>query len=311
MSLLSALTSAILPVLSVAGAGYLLGRFRDVETDALATVTIYVLMPALVFHSLSTTEIDLRTASALLGGVVAFSALMIAAGELAGRALGEREPTLGAFVLAGTFPNAGNYGIPLADFAFGEVGRSTAILFITAQIVVMYTAGVYIATRGTAGSQRDAALEIFRLPLVYAVAAAAVARALGAVPPPGSAALSIVRLTGDAAIPVMLLMLGIQLANARAGTAIRRVVPVSALKLFVAPAVGLVVAVALGLGGDVGRVFVLACAMPSAVTPLMLAVEYGGRDAAEYLSAAILVSTLASVGTLAALIAILQSGTLL
>jgi predicted permease len=75
VSLVSALTSAILPVLAVAGTGYLLGRYRDVETDALATVTIYVHTPALVFHSLATTSIDLRTASALLVGVVAFSAL--------------------------------------------------------------------------------------------------------------------------------------------------------------------------------------------------------------------------------------------
>ncbi|MFT4947724.1 MAG: hypothetical protein ACI8TL_001973, partial [Natronomonas sp.] len=37
MSLLSVLTSAILPVVSVAGVGFLLGSVRDIEVDPLST----------------------------------------------------------------------------------------------------------------------------------------------------------------------------------------------------------------------------------------------------------------------------------
>ncbi len=51
-SLVSVFVSAILPTLSLAVVGYVLGTVRDVGVDQLNTVTIYVFVPALIFHSL-------------------------------------------------------------------------------------------------------------------------------------------------------------------------------------------------------------------------------------------------------------------
>lgn len=315
MSLLSALTTSILPVLSVAGVGFLLGTYRDVAVDPLATVTLYVLSPALVFHSLATTPIARGTAVALFAAVGAFTVAMVLLAEGIGRVVGETTPTLGSLVLTSAFPNAGNYGIPLSAFAFGAIGRSTAVLFIAAQSVLMYTLGVYVASRGQAGSTRDAVMTVFQLPLIYAVVAAAVVRAAGLVPPSGTTVMQTLKLTGDSAIPVMLLLLGIQLANTTYGTAVTRVTPAAALKLLVSPVVGLAAALAVGLDGVIGRVFVLECAMPAAITPLMLTVEFGGGgegiSAAEYVSTAILVTTIGSVLTLTVLLSVLQSGVFL
>ncbi|WP_276279766.1 AEC family transporter [Halorussus caseinilyticus] len=315
MSLVSALGTAILPVLSVAAVGFLLGKTRDVNVDALGTVTIYVLTPALIFHSLATSDISGGLAAKLIGGVVVFTLAMVGLAEGVGRLLGETEPALSALVLSSSFPNAGNYGIPLSAFAFGAVGRSTAVLYIAGQSVLMYTVGVYLASRGDESDLRSAATEVFRLPLVYAVVAAWVARLLGVVPASGSAAMETLKLVGDASIPVMLLMLGIQLANTKHGAAISRVGVSNGLKLVVAPLVGVGVALLLGLGAnpEVARVFVLECGMPAAVTPLILSIEYDsgegeGLSGPEYVSTAIFASTVASVVTLTGLIAVLQSG---
>lgn len=318
MSLLSALGTAILPVLSVAAVGFLLGKLRDIDVDPLGTITIYVLTPALVFYSLATSEMSGGLAARLVVGVAAFTVVMVGLAEGVGRLLGESEPVLGALVLSSSFPNAGNYGIPLAAFAFGAVGRSTAVLFIAGQSVLMYTVGVYLASRGDETSTRGAITEVFRLPLVYAVVAAWAARWLGVVPPTDAAMMETLRLVGDSAIPVMLLMLGIQLANTRHGAAISRVGVSNVLKLAVAPLVGVGVALALGLGSDpdVARVFVLETGMPAAITPLILSIEYDegveeGLSGPEYVSTAIFASTVASVVTLTALIALLKSGMLI
>lgn len=317
MSLVSALGTAILPVLSVAAVGFLLGKLRDVDVDALGTITIYVLTPALIFHSLVTSEISGSLAAKLILAVAVFTIAMVLLAEGVGSLLGETEPTRGALVLSSAFPNAGNYGIPLSAFAFGGVGRSTAVLFIAGQSILMYTVGVYLASRGEETDLRAAASEVFRLPLVYAVVAAWLARWLGVIPANTSAAMETLKLVGDASIPVMLLMLGIQLANTQHGAAISRVGVSNALKLVVAPVVGVGVALLLGLGTNpqVARVFVLECAMPAAVTPLILTIEYDsggeGLSGPEYVSTAIFASTLASVVTLTALIALLQSGMIL
>ncbi|WP_231185524.1 AEC family transporter [Haladaptatus sp. DYF46] len=314
MSLVSALTSAVLPVLAVAAVGFLLGTVRDIEVSVLGTVTIYVLTPSLVFHSLTTSSLGGETVVTLAAGVLAFTLGMAAVAELVGRALGESEPVLGALVLSSTFPNAGNYGIPLSQFAFDDVGRSTAILYIAAQSVLTYTLGVYIASRGDETSNLAAVREVFKLPLVYAVLAAGLVRFLGMVPSPDSAMMSTLELTGNAAIPIMLLMLGIQLANTDSGAAVTRVGVSNALKLVVAPVLAVGVVFLLGFEDlTVARVFILECAMPAAVTPLILSIEYDrssgvGLSAPEYVSTAIFVSTLVSVPVLTLLIAILQSG---
>ncbi|MFB6166177.1 MAG: AEC family transporter [Haloarculaceae archaeon] len=315
MSLSSVLVSAVLPVVAVAGVGVVLGRYRGVAVEPLSEITIYVLAPALVFHSLLTTPIGGGTVVRLFAGVALFTVVLVVLAEGLGRALGENEPVLGAFVLTSTFSNAGNYGIPLSAFAFGALERSTAVLFIAAQSVLMYTLGVYVASRGQDGSSLAALRRVLRLPLVYAVAGALAVRWLGFVPPTGSTLMRTLQLTGDASIPVMLLMLGIQLATSTSAETVRRVLPATGTKLLVAPVLAVGVAVALGLSGTVGKVFVLECATPAAVTPLMLTIEFGDPDrpgetlsAADYVSATILVSTLASLVTVTALVVVLRSG---
>ncbi|QLC33114.1 AEC family transporter [Halarchaeum sp. CBA1220] len=314
MSFGSALTSAILPVLLVAGVGFALGRVRDIRADALGTVTVYVLTPCLVFYSLATTTLSGGAVAKIGAGVLAFTVLMAVVAEAAARVLGYEEPYRGALVLTSVFPNAGNYGIPLSRFAFGGIGQSVAVLYIAAQSVLMYTLGVFLASRGGRGDLRDAATEVFRLPLVYAVLAAGLARVLGVVPASDTALMQTVRLVGDASIPVMLLLLGIQLANTRSGPALSNATAPAVLKLGVAPLVAVAVALPLGFAdGAVARVFVLECAMPAAVTPLVLTMEFSGEGggsvtAAEYVSTVVLVTTLASAATLAALIWLLQSG---
>ena len=316
MSFVSALTSAILPVLAIAGVGFVLGRFRDISVEPLSTVTIYVLTPALVFSSLATTSLGGSAILTLVVAVVGFTVGMVVVAEGVATLIGETGPLRSGMVLTSVFPNAGNYGIPLSAFAFGAVGRSTAVLFIAVQAILMYTIGVYIASRGTSGDWTGAIRKVLELPLVYAVLAAGIARALAVVPPAGGTVMQTITLTGDAAIPVMLVMLGIQLANTDYGATITRVWAPTVLKTLVAPVAALVIA--LGLGFDdpvVGRVFVLECAMPAAITPLMLTIEFGGDaagiEAPEYVSTTIMVTTVLSVPALAILIGILQSGALL
>lgn len=311
-----ALTQAILPVLAIAGAGFVLGRVRAIDVGPLATVSIYVLTPALVFSSLATSPLGGGAVLRLVAGVSGFTVVMVGLAEGAAAALGETGPVRSGMVLTSTFANAGNYGIPLSAFAFGAVGRSTAVLYIVVQSVLMYTLGVYVASRGSTGEWRESVTEVFKLPLVYAVLIAGAARWLEVVPPTDSTVMQVVSLTGDSAIPVMLLMLGIQLANTSYGATIRRVWAPVALKTFVAPLVAIALALPLSFADpDVGRVFVLECSMPAAITPLMLTIEYGGVDGPvsgpEYVSTTIMVTTLLSIPALAVLVSILQSGLVL
>jgi predicted permease len=215
------------------------------------------------------------------------------------------------------FPNTGNYGVPLSEFAFGATGRSTAVLFLSTQGVLIYTIGVYVAARGGGSGGLAGAKRAFKIPLVYAVVAALAVRWLGLVPPVDSALMQTLKLVGDSSIPVMLLILGIQLSSVERGASPKRVGLANALKMGVAPFVGVGVALALGFeNSTVARVFVLECSMPAAITPLILVTEFGGSArigemaVPEFVSTVVMTTTLASVPLLTLLIAFLQSGLL-
>jgi predicted permease len=317
VSLLGIFATAILPIVAIAAAGFALGRLRDVDADPLNTVTVYVLVPALVFHSLATTSLGGGTLASIAVGVFLFTGVMAVLAEGTGRALGETEPILGTFVLVSIFSNAGNYGIPVSEFAFGAVGRSTAVVYIAAQSVAMYTLGVYLAARGDGEDWRSGMRAIFAIPLIYTVVAALAARYLGVVPAADTATMETLKLVGDSAIPVMLLILGIELADTDYSAAAIRVTPAAALKMLVAPVVAVGIAFLIGFQNTtVARVFVLECSMPAAVTTLILTGEFAssvpdGMDATEFAGTAIFLSTVVSVPLLTGLIALLQSGVVL
>jgi predicted permease len=317
VSLLSIFATAILPIVLIAGVGVVLGRVKDVEPGPLNTAVVYVLAPALVLHSLMATELSGGTLVRIGAAVAAFTLGMAAIVELSGRLLGVDEATLSALVLVSTFPNAGNYGIPVSDFAFGSVGRGVAVLYVAAQSVLMYTIGVYVASRGGGSAGLGAVKRVFRIPLIYAVAVGLLARALDLVPAADSTAMETLQLVGDASIPVMLLILGLQLANTDFGAAPFQIGVATLGKMVLAPVVALGVALLLGFDEPtVARTFVLESAMPAAVTPLVLLIEFaddvqvGGVSAPEFVSTVVAVTTLLSVPLLTLLISVLQSGAL-
>jgi len=315
VSLLSIFSTAILPIVVVAAVGFLLGRYKDVEADALNTITVYVLAPALVVHSLATSQLTGGTILSVVAAVGTFTVVMLAVGEGVGRLSGQREPMLGAFVLVAVFPNTGNYGIPLADFVFGPTGRSVAVLVTALQAVMLYTVGIYIAARGGEGSPLSDMRRVLGVPFVYAVVVALAARYLGVVPPAESTLMQTLELVGNASIPVMLLILGIQLAGVDIEGTLRPVGVASALRLLLAPLVASAVVLLVGIPDPtVARAVVLLLATPTGVTTIILvgafSVTGDGLAPGEFTSATVFVTTVVSVVTVTALVAVLEAGLL-
>jgi len=316
-SIVTVLTSAVGPPLSIAAAGYLLGRWKDVDVEPLSTVTVYLLLPALVFHSIATMPIAPATVGSLVATMVLFTAVLAGIAVAVGSLAGESGMTLRAGAIAAAIPNAGNFGIPVATFAFGAVGRTTAVLFVLVQNVLMYTVGVYVLSRGGDADGRLAALRrVFELPLTYAVLAAGAALALGVVPPADGPVMGTVEMAGDASIPVFLVILGIQLADMRPGAALGRTLPMVSVKVLAAPIVALAVVLAVGVADDVAaRSFVMLAAGPSGVVPLVLAIEFGsdgGDDLspADYVGTVIFLTVLGSLPVVTGLIVLLRTGAL-
>ena len=292
-----------MPIFLAAGAGYALGRRFQLDLRSLSRVAFFVFSPCLVFDSLS--HSDLSGAEFAQIGVVSLGVCVIVAALalLAGRALRLDRHTLATFVVAATFGNAGNFGLAVSKFAFGDAALSRAVIYYVFNSLAVYTLGVAVAASGRR-PLRDVIRHALILPTTIAVAVAVLMRLAGlATPQPVDRAVS---LLSQAAIPVMLMLLGLQLASIREFPRSRLGLMALAAgsQLILAPLITLGLALALHLTGVTLQAVVVESAMPAAVITTILAVEYD-LDAT-LVSGAVVLSTLLSPLTLTPLIAFLQ-----
>jgi malate permease and related proteins len=115
-----------------------------------------------------------------------------------------------------------------------------------------------------------------------------------------------VDLLGNAAIPAMLLVLGMQFEKGAKPERPGLVAAASALALLASPVLGLLLAQALGLEGVTRQAVVVEAAMPTAVITTILALEFD--VAPRFVTSVVVVTTLLSPLTVSILIALLKSG---
>lgn len=316
-AIVGTIVSSIVPTFLIIAVGFILSRIQDIDVGPLNTLTLFVLTPALIVHSITLTELAVDTLLKISFGVGLFVAGVLVASWLIGVGSGKKGPQLHAFQLTAAFGNTGALGIPLADFAFGEIGRQTAVLFAAVHGVAVFTIGLYIAANFGEKSGYGSFKQVLRYPLVYAVLIAVPLRFLDLVPPADSAIMETLGLVGESSIPVMLIVLGIQLSDTRYQSAVAETVSPMAFRFIVSPIIGLLVAFGLGFqNSSVAQVFVLLTAMPVAVAPVIFATEFAGETTIgdvtipEFVSASVFVSTLVSIPVLAVVVTVLELGIL-
>jgi predicted permease len=303
--MLSIFSAILLPIVLIAVFGYLLARWGRLDPRPIARTTFYLFSPCLVFVALatSTTAPDLLGKLALLKLLV-YVAVVPVAGWLAGR-LSLSAPANSAFVLAAAFANSGNYGLSVNEYAFGSAGLALAVVCYVTDNLVLNSLGVYLAARGHA-SVRQALGQVIRNPALYAVIlGVAVNRGGWTVP---ALLLRPLEMLGRAAVPTMLVVLGMQLAllrpeRPRRGMGHQRwgvIGLATVLRLIVSPLLAFALTIPLGVTGLARQVGVLQAAVPSAVMGSVVASRYETEP--DLVAGCILVSSLASLVTITALL---------
>jgi predicted permease len=294
-------TSDILPIFVLAAIGFLLARYAGVDARALSQVTFNALSPCLVFQLLVTSTIS----GADFGRMALFCVLVMGAigvlARLAAVALRLDRPATIALMLVVMFSNGGNYGLPVAMFAFGNQALAYASVYFVTSSVLTYTAGVFLAASGRR-SVGQALRGVTRVPTIYAVAAAFIVLSLRL--PVPAAALRPIGLLGDAALPLMILVLGMQLERAARPERVSVVATAVGLSLIATPLLGWGFARLLGLEGAAFQAAVLQASMPAAVVTTILALQY--EVAPSFVTSVVVVSTLLSPFTLTWVIAMLK-----
>jgi predicted permease len=299
--LLPILWKVILPIFLIIALGYLLERQLSLDVRPISRVIFYALGPCLVFSSMATSAVSGTDIWKIVSFALLTTLTMGLVSWAVTRTLRFSRPMESAFLLTTLFVNSGNYGLPVNLFAFGQAGLERAAIFFTVSALLTSSVGVYLASRGQA-SGLDALRNVFKVPIVYgALAGFIVNLAAITVPEPVAKA---VNLVGGASVPLMLLLVGMQLAKTSLAGELKAIGLATFVRLVVAPALAIVLAAWLGLTGVTRRACVTEASMPSAVTTTILATEFGAEP--QFVAGVVFVSTLASVITLTLLLALIM-----
>jgi predicted permease len=262
--------SAIIPVAGIVLIGFYAGKTLDLDRPTLSRVVLYILSPVLIADSLYRTTMTAENMRGIfLGFTLTYLLLCLLAWGLA-KKLGFSTGSQKSFIATTAFPNNGNMGLPVNLFAFGEPGLERAVVYLIASSIVIFSTAPAFLKGGSFWSGLRFTL---KLPLIWAMLVGWGLRLFG---PELPLKLNVsLHLVAQAAIPIALLLLGIQIANSRfelspyEGGA-------SLMRLIGGGLVAFLVGKGLGLTGLDLKVLILQSSMPAAINSFLMVNEFGG-----------------------------------
>jgi hypothetical protein len=271
--LLKILVDQLFPVFVVIFIGWLLAFIFRSDFKILAQAAHNALLPCLIFYTLVTTQIDLKSStkmvffcvsSVLLSGVIAL---------LFTRVLKIERVTASSFILVIMFTNVGNFGLPVILYAFGEEALAQGMVYMVIMNLLLYTVGVAVLTNGRTGS-KGALRQALLSPLIYSPVLALLVMLFKLRLP--EFIMTPVEIMGRGAIPVTLLLLGMQLQSTPVKNT-RLTWLAVALRLVLVPIVVFPLTRLYNLNPTATQAGMLQAATPAGISTTVLAMEYQGK----------------------------------
>ena len=281
---MSGVISGFTVIFIVVGVGYLLGRTRvigDHAHEVLSRLVFFVFTPALLFHSMVTSDLSVVFSSTLV--IAGGSAFLIGAVYVVVAKLWFRRavPELVIGGLSSSYVNSVNLGLPIAIFVLDDASFIAPLLLFQ---ILIYSPIALLALDLTALDRdsgrsllRDSLVAPITNPIVVGGLAGLSVSLIGWSPP--AAVMSPVKMLGDASVPAALLAFGLSLTGVavfKKGASPRRDIALaSVLKMIVMPlAVYAIARWGFGQTGEALFAQVVIAALPTAQNVLVYATRY-------------------------------------
>jgi predicted permease len=292
----------LFPILLVALIGFTLAKILKIYPRPLSQVIFYIFSPVLVFKLITQSQLSNQDILRTLIFTVLLILLVGLLSWLLAKILRLDRRTMAAVLITAMFMNAGNYGLPLTSFAFGETALAFASVFFVVNAMLANTLGIVIASSGTM-SVWAAIKGLVKFPAIYALVLGVLFLQFSWKLPSGLD--RTVTLLSNAAIPSMLVLLGMQLVNIKLDGQLRPLILTSGMRLLIAPLIAFGLSQVFGMTGASYQAVTIESAMPVAVTTTILATEFDAEPT--FVTTAVLVTTLLSPLTLTPLLAFLRA----
>jgi malate permease and related proteins len=284
----------ILPIFITVVIGFVIGKVIKIDISGAIDLLVYIGIPAIVFVSIAEQPIVLIDAAKIWGSVLLVSLGCGAAAWIIFKIFRIKHPVL---YLPVSLPNTVNIPFPIVSMAYGPAGMAAATLYYIPNMLLLYSAGVFIA----AGRHWKHNLkEMLKLPMIYAAVLALILNFAGVTVP--AIVLEPLAFIGNMVIPLVLLTLGFSLSKVRI-TSFPTTLLASLLRLGLGLLLGTAMVYLFDLEGVVKSVVILVSAMPSAMNTYIVAEKY--KNEPQLVASVVLVTTVASLITIPFLLRIL------
>lgn len=273
----------VLPVFALIAIGVVVRRVHWVEGEAetsLIRLVVNVCYPCLIFESVAGNAALRTPGNLLLPPLLGFGMtfLGIRAGLLVAKAIGLHVGTgLRTFALAVGVTNYGYLPLPIMAAMWGEESRGVLLVHNVGVEAAIWTVGLLVLSGESLREGWRKLVSPVMITLVLAVGC----NLAGVTPLLPKLVTETVHALGVCAIPLGLIMTGVNLANylnePRHLFDAKVTITAMALRLGVLPVVMLVVAKYLPCSVELKRVLLVQAAMPVAVVSIIIARMYGGH----------------------------------
>jgi len=301
MEFLIIFNSSILPIFIIVAIAFVYERIAQPDIVQISNLTLVVFAPIFVFDTLVKSHITVGMLFKPVVFMTALTAALMLIAYVTAKLLQATENERVSLMLASSMINIGNFGLPLIYFTFGMNLSVHSVLYFVAFSVPLTTVAIYISSKEkqVAGILKD----IARIPLFHAMLLAMVFSQFS-IPIPQMVGKSL-GLAGQAAIPLLIFILGLQLAKIRITAGhVRFIVPAVVIRLVVSPVIAYLIVKTIGMSGMEKKIAMIQTSSPAALLPLMYAIRFNRSP--DLLAAMILVTALLSGVSLTVLIRILS-----
>ncbi|KMY45255.1 membrane protein [Bacillus sp. FJAT-27916] len=293
--------NVLIPVFAIFILGYIGEKKIGFDPKSISAMSLYIMTPVLVFKTFYTNIVNidyLYITVFALTLCIALILIIYLISYIRGYSIKEKC----GLILGSVFMNNGNYGTPVALLLFGAAGFDYAVILMVIQTIVMATVGIYFAARGSdiGGGFKDTLGVVMRMPIVYGALAGWLFQVTGITI--GSSFMTTIDLVGNAAIPTIMLVLGMQLAKISLKNVEReKILYAVMIKLAAAPVIAWGIAFFLPVDALLKQLMVIMAGMPSAANTTMYAIQFNTEP--EFVSVCTFVTTVLSLISLPVLFA--------
>ncbi len=255
--------------------GYICRRLeflRPEDAKTLNKIVVYIAIPSLIFLAMSRADLS----GIMTLGTITLICLMVGlvCGVIAyifAHLMNYSKKTKWTLVTTSAMLNSGFMGYPVVLGVFGGAGMVSAVFYDIGSVIIFISFGLLLIL-AYGGKFQDILRESVFFPSIIAITLGILANLLNI--PLGNIVPNILDYLSGAAIPLIMLSLGLSLEFKEVKERFNLASFVTVIRLVISPLIAIVLATILGLSGLNYSVAVVQAGMPSGMLTMVLAIAY-------------------------------------